>query len=51
MARVQKTLWILHFFLYFCVVLCRNSDVDSKVTELNEDNWKEILDGEWMVEL
>ncbi|GBP26918.1 Thioredoxin-related transmembrane protein 1 [Eumeta japonica] len=50
MARVQKTLQFLLFSVYLCVVYCRLSDIDSLVKDLNEDNWKDILQGEWMVE-
>lgn len=51
MARVHSVPQILHYFLYFSFVLCCFTSFVSANRELDEDNWKEILDGEWMVEL
>lgn len=51
MARVHTVPQILHFFLYFSFILCCLTSFVSANRELDEDNWKEILDGEWMVEL
>ena len=51
MARVHTVPQILHFFLYFSFILCCFTGFVSANRELNEDNWKEILEGEWMVEL
>ncbi|XP_022828605.1 thioredoxin-related transmembrane protein 1-like [Spodoptera litura] len=50
MARVHTVSQILHFFLYFSFILCCFTGFVSANRELNEDNWKEILEGEWMVE-
>lgn len=51
MAHVYTTPKILQFFFYFSVILCSLTSLVSANRELNEDNWKEILEGEWMVEL
>ncbi|CAH0598665.1 unnamed protein product [Chrysodeixis includens] len=50
MARVHTVPQFLHFFLYFSFVLCCFTSFVSANRELDEDNWKEILEGEWMVE-
>ncbi|KAH9643601.1 hypothetical protein HF086_000075 [Spodoptera exigua] len=50
MARVHTVPQILHFFLYFSFILCCFTGFVSANRELNEDNWREILEGEWMVE-
>ncbi|XP_013178680.1 PREDICTED: thioredoxin-related transmembrane protein 1-like [Papilio xuthus] len=50
MARVNKSPQVLHFFLYFCITICCFSSYVSATHELDEDNWREILQGEWMVE-
>ncbi|XP_048488262.1 thioredoxin-related transmembrane protein 1 [Plutella xylostella] len=50
MARLREIPQVLHLFLYFSVILCCFSNVVSANYELNEDNWKDILEGEWMVE-
>ncbi|KAJ8708074.1 hypothetical protein PYW08_010440 [Mythimna loreyi] len=50
MARVHTVPQILHFFLYFSFILCCFTGFVSANRELDEDNWKEILEGEWMVE-
>ncbi|CAK1594829.1 unnamed protein product [Parnassius mnemosyne] len=50
MARVNMSSRLLNFFLYFCLILCCFSSYVSATRELNEDNWREILKGEWMVE-
>ncbi|XP_075987623.1 thioredoxin-related transmembrane protein 1-like [Anticarsia gemmatalis] len=50
MARVHTVPQILHFFLYFSFILCCFTGFVSANRELNEDNWKDILEGEWMVE-
>uniref|UniRef100_A0A2H1WN25 SFRICE_009042 n=1 Tax=Spodoptera frugiperda TaxID=7108 RepID=A0A2H1WN25_SPOFR len=50
MARVHTVSQILHFFLYFSFILCCFTGFVSANRELNEDNWREILEGEWMVE-
>lgn len=52
MARVHTFPEFLHFFIYFSVIVCCFSKlVESANRELNEENWKDILEGEWMVEL
>lgn len=51
MARVHTVPQILHFFLYFSFILCCFTGFVSANRELDEDNWKDILEGEWMVEL
>ncbi|KPJ13806.1 Thioredoxin-related transmembrane protein 1 [Papilio machaon] len=51
MARVNKSPQVLNFFLYFCLTICCFSSYVSATRELDEDNWREILQGEWMVEL
>ncbi|CAB3245140.1 unnamed protein product [Arctia plantaginis] len=50
MARVHTVPQILHFFLYFSFILCCFTGFVSANRELDEDNWKDILEGEWMVE-
>ncbi|XP_052742684.1 thioredoxin-related transmembrane protein 1 [Bicyclus anynana] len=50
MARVTKIPQVLNIFVLFCVFLCCFTNVESKNVELDEDNWRQILDGEWMVE-
>ncbi|XP_045540716.1 thioredoxin-related transmembrane protein 1 [Papilio machaon] len=50
MARVNKSPQVLNFFLYFCLTICCFSSYVSATRELDEDNWREILQGEWMVE-
>lgn len=51
MAQVYTAPKILQISICFTVILCSLSSLVSANRELNEDNWKEILDGEWMVEL
>lgn len=41
---------MLKFVIALCLLASCNL-VASKVIELNEDNWQELLEGEWMVEL
>ncbi|CAH2269999.1 thioredoxin-related transmembrane protein 1-like [Pararge aegeria] len=50
MARLTKTSQVLNIFLYSCVFLCSFTKLASASVELDEDNWRQILDGEWMVE-
>ncbi|CAG9789991.1 unnamed protein product [Diatraea saccharalis] len=49
MARLYTAPKILHLFLFFTLILCFTSLVTTN-RELNEDNWRDILEGEWMVE-
>lgn len=51
MARVHEIPKLLQFSLYFTVILCCFTNVVSANRELDEDNWRDILEGEWMVEL
>lgn len=52
MARALRIPEFLQILLYFSLVLCCFSKlVESASRELDEDNWKDILEGEWMVEL
>ncbi|CAO1417007.1 unnamed protein product [Diamesa serratosioi] len=39
-----------HFALFICVLVSISSICASKVQLLNEDNWTDLLKGEWMVE-
>lgn len=42
---------VLNIFISFSVFLCCfTSSVNANV-ELNEDNWQQMLEGEWMIEL
>lgn len=41
---------ILLTFFSIILVIC-NANSQKNVIELNEDNWKDMLDNEWMVEL
>ncbi|CAK1549102.1 unnamed protein product [Leptosia nina] len=49
MARVAGIPLVLSFLIYSSLILfyCPNT---SASIELDEDNWRQILDGEWMVE-
>lgn len=40
---------VLTILLVFCAFLAANGQ--KKVIELNEENWGDMLNGEWMVEL
>lgn len=51
MARVGSISLMLSFFFYSSLLLCFFTSVASANVELDEDNWRQILDGEWMVEL
>lgn len=51
MARVNRSPQVLNFFIYFCFTICCLSSYVNATRELDEDNWREILQGEWMVEL
>ncbi|XP_045780873.1 thioredoxin-related transmembrane protein 1-like [Maniola jurtina] len=50
MARLTKIPQVLNIFLYSCVFLCCFTKLASANVDLDEDNWRQILDGEWMVE-
>ncbi|XP_032524520.2 thioredoxin-related transmembrane protein 1-like [Danaus plexippus] len=50
MARLTKIPQVLNFFIYFCILLCSFTKLASANVELDEDNWRQILEGEWMVE-
>ncbi|XP_068624470.1 thioredoxin-related transmembrane protein 1-like [Battus philenor] len=50
MARVNKSPQVLNFFIYFCITICCFTNIVSATSELDEDNWRKILNGEWMVE-
>ena len=39
------------FTILAVVLLTVNSDVEASLQTITEDNWREILVGEWMVEL
>lgn len=51
MAYVNRIPQFLHFTLYLSVILCCFANFANANQELYEDNWKDILEGEWMVEL
>jgi len=36
--------------IFLVIALTVNSPVESKLTTISEDNWRDILEGEWMVE-
>jgi len=36
--------------IFLVIALTVNSPVESKLTSISEDNWRDILEGEWMVE-
>jgi len=36
--------------IFLVIALTVNSPVESKLTTITEDNWRDILEGEWMVE-
>ncbi|KAL0859820.1 hypothetical protein ABMA27_010163 [Loxostege sticticalis] len=50
MARVHTTPKFLYFSVCFSVILCFLTSSVSANRELDEDNWRDILEGEWMVE-
>ncbi|XP_038217100.1 thioredoxin-related transmembrane protein 1 [Zerene cesonia] len=50
MARVGNMSLVLSFFLYSSLILCHFTNPTSANIELDEDNWRQILEGEWMVE-
>ncbi|XP_028178274.1 thioredoxin-related transmembrane protein 1-like [Ostrinia furnacalis] len=50
MARVHTAPKFLHFSLCFSVILCFLTSSVCANRELDEDNWRDILEGEWMVE-
>ena len=37
--------------IFLVIALTVNALVESKLTTISEDNWRDILEGEWMVEL
>merc|ERR1712168_45196 len=39
-----------HFLTYFAFFLTFNSLADGKLTKIEENNWQDLLTGEWMVE-
>merc|ERR1712168_536826 len=39
-----------HFLTYFAFFLTFNSLADGKLTKIEENNWRDLLTGEWMVE-
>lgn len=51
MARVREIPKFIQYSLYFTVILSCFSNKVAATRELNEDNWRDILEGEWMVEL
>lgn len=52
MARVHKMPQFLQFLALISIVLCCFTGlVKSANLDINEYNWKEMLKGEWMVEL
>ncbi|XP_013184735.1 thioredoxin-related transmembrane protein 1 [Amyelois transitella] len=50
MARVHTVPQILQILFFSTFIICSLSSLVSANRELNEDNWKDILEGEWMVE-
>ncbi|XP_072933846.1 thioredoxin-related transmembrane protein 1-like [Epargyreus clarus] len=50
MARVTKIPQMLNFFIYISITLCCFTSLASANVDLDEDNWTQILEGEWMVE-
>ncbi|CAF4905726.1 unnamed protein product [Pieris macdunnoughi] len=50
MARVGSVSFMLSFFLYSSLLLCFFTSKASANIDLDEDNWRQILEGEWMVE-
>ncbi|XP_049882330.1 thioredoxin-related transmembrane protein 1-like [Pectinophora gossypiella] len=50
MACAYRIPKFLQFFIIFTIISCSFSRLVSANVELDEDNWKQILDGEWMVE-
>lgn len=54
MARVLKMPQYKPFFVFTSFILCCyffTGVVESANLDLGEDNWRDILTGEWMVEL
>jgi len=39
-----------HFLTYFAFFLTFNALADGKLTKIEENNWQDLLTGEWMVE-
>ncbi|XP_047999959.1 thioredoxin-related transmembrane protein 1-like isoform X1 [Leguminivora glycinivorella] len=50
MARVHRIPDFFHFFIYFSIFSCCLLNLASANRELDESNWRDILEGEWMVE-
>ncbi|XP_045457236.1 thioredoxin-related transmembrane protein 1-like [Melitaea cinxia] len=50
MARLNRIPQVFNILFYLCVFLCCFTRLASANIELDEDNWTQILDGEWMVE-
>ncbi|XP_047541227.1 thioredoxin-related transmembrane protein 1-like [Vanessa atalanta] len=50
MARLNKIPQVFNILFYLFVFLCCFTRLASANVELDEDNWRQILDGEWMVE-
>ena len=45
--RIKMTILVV----FLMVALAVSPLVESKLTTISEDNWRDILAGEWMVEL
>ncbi|XP_050680700.1 thioredoxin-related transmembrane protein 1-like [Leptidea sinapis] len=50
MARLARISSVVNFCLISTLLLCICTNPTSADVELNEDNWTQILEGEWMVE-
>lgn len=48
-GRPLRTIYILTLLLIVFANICYSRK--SKLIELDEDNWQDMLQGEWMVEL
>ena len=48
MARVSLSLLLIFNYILLCIHQCAGRK--GKLYELNEDNWDQLLTGEWMVE-
>lgn len=51
--KMAAGFWRFSFgiFLFSIALGFSSSASDGKVIELTEDNWKQILEGEWMIKL
>ena len=49
MSKISQNFGVFVIFCFFTEAMCSN--IQPQAVTLTEDNWTEILEGEWMVEL